>query len=382
MSTGFRNVGYFTNWGIYGRDYQVENIPAAYLTHLLYAFADVDAATGRVKLSDSWADEQKPGNGDPYDDSGRNLYGNLKQIYHLKQRNRHLKLIMSIGGWTYSPNFHAMVVDPSMRSTFVQSAIQILQDYALDGLDIDYEYPGNAEQAWGYVELLRELRTTLDALHPNNNPYELTIAAPCGASTYEILYVGEMDKYLSFWNLMTYDFSGSWDSHTAHQSNLRGQPMSVETAVNWYRSRGVAGDKLVVGMPLYGRSFASTNGLGHPFKGVGGGSWEAGNYDYKALPQPDAQEYFDNDRMASYSYSTSSKEFVTYDNIDIALRKAEYIKSNNLGGGMYWELSGDHQQTNRSIVVNVALNFGRLDGINNHLEYPHSRFENIRSGLN
>lgn len=246
MSTGFRNVGYFTNWGIYGRDYQVENIPAAYLTHLLYAFADVDAATGRVKLSDSWADEQKPGNGDPYDDSGRNLYGNLKQIYHLKQRNRHLKLIMSIGGWTYSPNFHAMVVDPSMRSTFVQSAIQILQDYALDGLDIDYEYPGNAEQAWGYVELLRELRTALDALHPNNNPYELTIAAPCGASTYEILYVGEMDKYLSFWNLMTYDFSGSWDSHTAHQSNLRGQPMSVETAVNWYRSRGVAGDKLVV----------------------------------------------------------------------------------------------------------------------------------------
>lgn len=246
MSTGFRNVGYFTNWGIYDRNYQVGDIPAAYMTHLLYAFANVDAASGRVHLSDPWSDEQKPGEGDAYDDSGRNLYGNFKQIYLLKKQNRHLKLILSIGGWTYSPNFHAMIVNPSMRSVFVQSSIQLLQDYALDGLDIDYEYPQNAEQAWGYVELLRELRSALDSLQPHGNPYELTIAAPCGASTYEKLYVKEMDQYLSFWNLMTYDFSGSWDAQTGHQSNLRGYPMSVEAAVGWYRSKGVAGEKLVV----------------------------------------------------------------------------------------------------------------------------------------
>ena len=246
MSTGFRNVGYFTNWGIYDRNYQVKDIPAAYLTHILYSFANVDAYTGRVHLSDPWSDEQKPGDGDAYDDSGRNLYGNFKQIYLLKKQNRHLKVLLSIGGWTYSPNFHTMIVNPSMRNVFVNSAVQILQDYALDGLDIDYEYPQNSEQAWGYVELLRELRYALNSLNPHSNPYELTIAAPCGASTYENLYVAEMDQQLSFWNLMAYDFAGSWDSKTGHQSNLLGYPVSVDAAVGWYRSKGVSSHKLVV----------------------------------------------------------------------------------------------------------------------------------------
>ena len=79
------------------------------------------------------------------------------------------------------------------------------------------------------------------------------------------------DRYLSFWNLMAYDFAGSWDSVAGHQANLRGGAISVERAVDFYRSRGVAADKLVVGMPLYGRSFANTDGIGRPFQGVGQG---------------------------------------------------------------------------------------------------------------
>lgn len=115
-----------------------------------------------VQLSDSWSDEEIHYEGDSWNDIGKNLYGNLKQIYLLKKANRHLKLLLSIGGWTYSPSFHPVVVNPALRRQFVASAITLLEDYGFDGLDVDYEYPRNKEEAWGYVELLRELRGGLD----------------------------------------------------------------------------------------------------------------------------------------------------------------------------------------------------------------------------
>ena len=87
----------------------------------------------------------------------------MKAIYKLKKQNRHLKTLLSIGGWTYSPRFHPIVLSPAARATFVASAIRLLEDYGLDGLDVDYEYPHDAEHARGYVELLKELRQGLDA---------------------------------------------------------------------------------------------------------------------------------------------------------------------------------------------------------------------------
>ncbi len=131
--------------------------------HILYAFANLKADTGEVFLSDTWADQEIHYPGDSWNDQGKNLYGNFKALYNLKKQNRHLKLILSIGGWTYSPTFHPIVVNPALRSKFVASSIRLLEDNGLDGLDIDYEYPQNDEQARGYVQLLRELREGLDA---------------------------------------------------------------------------------------------------------------------------------------------------------------------------------------------------------------------------
>lgn len=131
--------------------------------HILYAFANLRPDSGEVHLSDVWADKDIHYPGDSWNDSGNNLYGNFKAIYKLKKEHRHLKVLLSIGGWTYSPSFHPVVVSPTHRARFVESSIKLLEDYGVDGLDIDYEYPGNNEQAKGYVELLKELRAGLDA---------------------------------------------------------------------------------------------------------------------------------------------------------------------------------------------------------------------------
>ena len=132
-----------------------------------------------VFLSDVWADQDIHYPGDSWNDAGKNLYGNFKQLYLLKKQHRHLKLMLSIGGWTYSPSFHPVVINPTLRAKFVESSIQLLENYGIDGLDIDYEYPQNDKEARGYVDLLKELRHGLDKHAEKKNinyTYPLTVS--------------------------------------------------------------------------------------------------------------------------------------------------------------------------------------------------------------
>lgn len=385
------NLGYFTNWGIYGRKYAPSAVPASELTHILYAFADVNPDTGECILTDLWADEQLHYAGDSWNDTGNNLYGNFKQFLLMKKQHRALKLMLSIGGWSFGPHFAPMASDPKKRAKFVSTAITILENDGLDGLDIDWEYPANAAQASNFTSLLKELRAGLTAHAAKKKdkvPYLLSVAAPCGPDVYKVLEVSKMDQYLDFWNLMAYDFAGSWSPVTGHQANLwniKGKAPSADDAVNFYMKNGVVSHKIVLGIPLYGRGFENTDGPGQPFNGTGQGTWEAGNWDYKFLPIKGAKEMINAKIGASWSYDSSKREFISYDTPQNVLAKCQYIVQKRLRGAMFWELSGDATKdqggAGRSLVALTSKNMGTLDATLNHISYPFSKWDNVKAGM-
>jgi chitinase len=332
---GYRSVAYFTNWGIYGRDYSPDKIPVDKLTHILYSFAD-NKEDGTVVLTDSWSDIEKHYANDSWNDVGKNVYGSIKQLNLAKRRNRNLKVLLSIGGWTYTntaKHFDGPASTPEGRKQFANSTVQLIKDYGFDGIDIDWEYPQNPGQGEQMLLLLQEIREAMDdcaqKLVDGSNQlgfqaktpphFLLSIAAPAGKSNYQNLPLGRMGAVLDFVNIMGYDFSGAWDANTGHQANLYVSnscpsctPFSVQQVIDDYTNSGIPSEKLVLGMPLYGRAFTNTTGFGQSFSGVGEGSWENGIWDYKVLPRPGATEFIDEEVGASYSWDPNSKTIISY----------------------------------------------------------------------
>ncbi|KAH9462456.1 hypothetical protein MJO28_002772 [Puccinia striiformis f. sp. tritici] len=388
---GAVSATYFVNWAIYGRHHFPWDVPVESVTHVFYAFANVRPESGEVYLTDSWADEQIhwADKGDSWNDSGNNLYGCFNQFRQLKQKNRHLKLVLSIGGWSYSANFAPATDSPEKRQKFADSAVAIVENYGLDGLDCDWEYPTSDKEADQLVDILRRSRSGLNKLKSKKNDqssYVLTIAAPCGPNHYKQLHLKEMSKYLSFINLMAYDYAGSWDTMAGHQANLhltnssavnQGN-FSTAAAVDYYISQSVPASNLVIGMPLYGRSFLNTKGIGQAYNGLGQGNWEPGIYDYKTIPMENAKLVEDMKAVGAYTYNPSNKELITFDTPNTVRRKVSYIQKHGLGGVMWWESSGDKQNSDGALIPLAAKLLGKLDSTPNHLSYPGSKWDNLK----
>ncbi|KAF2156549.1 glycoside hydrolase family 18 protein [Myriangium duriaei CBS 260.36] len=379
-ASGYKNVAYYVDWATYGRNFQPQQVPASDLTHVLYAFADVNS-DGAVKLSDTYADTDKHFSTDSWNDNGTNVYGCIKQMYLLKKANRHLKVLLSIGG---------PLATTAGQQTFATSAIQLLKDLGFDGLDIDWEYPANTAQAQNFVSLLSLIRSGLDSYAstlPEHPHFLLTVASPAGPQNYGIMDLKGMDKYLDFWNLMAYDFAGSWDNTTGHMANIypsktnpKSTPYSADKAVSDYIAAGVPANKIVLGLPAYGRSFEQTTGMGATYNGIGSGSWENGVWDYKALPKAGATEFTDDSIIAAWSYDQSTQELISYDNSHTIGLKINYLKSKGLGGAMWWETSSDKTGSD-SLISLAASSLGSLDQSQNQLDYPNSKYDNVRAQM-
>lgn len=361
---------------------------------------------------------QKTFDGDVPDNKTTNMFGNLKQLYIHKKKNRNLKTILSIGGWTYRGNFAPALGNKNGRETFAKTSVQQLKDLGFDGIDIDWEYPNTTSQAADLVDTCRLMRQELDAYSstlPHKPHFLLTMAVPAGPEHFPYFDLPKLEPYVDFMNLMAFDYQGSvFSNYSGYNSNLyksKTKPLatdfSTQDAVNFYigspseqfeasnaagnwtwRGSAFPKEKFLLGMPLYGRSFANTTGPGTKFDNATDGSWEAGSWDYKALPLNGSKVYFDNEAVASYGYGgvgNHSHYMVSYDEPPIARKKAEYVDQNGMGGAMWWELSGDMpMNSSRSLIKTVLESFqtcGGLEYCENNLDYPDSKYKNLRDGM-
>ncbi|KAM5441000.1 Chitinase 4 [Microsporum ferrugineum] len=391
---GYKSVGYYVNWATYDRKFDPKDLVGDQWTHILYSFADI-SPEGNVHFVDTYSNLEKAFEGDTQGPQGNNLRGALKQMYMMKQQNRHMKTLLSIGGWSYKDSFRGPASTDGGRQTFAKSSVQLLKDYGFDGIDIDWEYPANEEEAGNMVLLLAEIRKALDEYSKtvgDGYKYLLTVASPAGAQHYSIMKLAEMDKHLDFWNLMAYDYSGGWDSTSGHSANIfastsdkQATKFNTQDALIAYKRAGIESKKIVLGMPLYGRAFAETEEKpGASFNGIGQGTWEKGVYDYKTLPQPGAKVVECEQEVASYSYDPVKKLFISFDTPKIAGMKANYLKQMGLGGTMWWETSADKPKGEGSLVETVIEHLGgreNMDKSQNQLNYPQSQYDNIKNQM-
>jgi len=355
----YRIVAYYTSWSVYDRAYFVTDIPADQITHINYAFANI-SDEGECVQGDAWADT---GLSYPNDETDAELLGNFRQLNLLKEKYPHLKTLISVGGWTWSGKFSDVALTAEARTKFVASCVAFMQQYGFDGIDLDWEYPvgggltaGRPEDKENFTLLLAELRAQLDAA---GEGYLLTIAASASPTVYnEQMELDKIIEYLDWINVMAYDFYGGWSETTGFQSALYSDTdnpsadaatVSADAALQGYLAAGVPADKLVMGVPFYGRGWSNVgdtaNGLYQPFNGLPNGTWAQGAFDYSDIEQnylPTFNRYWHEQAQVPWLYNPDRKIMIVYEDPESLAVKTNYIKENGLGGIMFWELSADN----------------------------------------
>ncbi|TXS56928.1 glycoside hydrolase family 18 chitinase [Streptomyces sp. t39] len=364
-------LGYFTNWGVYGRNYHVKNLvtsgSAAKITHINYAFGNVQG--GKCTIGDGYADYEKAYTADQSVDGvadtwDQPLRGNFNQLRKLKAKYPHIKILWSFGGWTWSGGFGQAVQNPA---AFAQSCYDLVEDPrwadVFDGIDLDWEYPNacgltcDTSGPASFRNMMQAMRAKFGA---NNLVTAATTADGSNGGKIDAADYGGAAQYIDWYNVMTYDFFGAWAAQgpTAPHSPLNsyaGIPQAgfnSADAIAKFKAKGVPAKKLLLGIGFYGRGWTGVTQAapGGTATGPAPGTYEQGIEDYKVLKSSCPAT----GTVAGTAYAHCGTNWWSYDTPATIGSKMTWAKNQSLGGAFFWEFSGD--TTNGELVS--AINSG------------------------
>jgi len=329
------------------RNFDFSTIRADKITHINYAFVNV--VDGQVHFDTSI-------------DNTPLKKDDIAKLNTLKKINPDLKVLVSAGGWTWSGGFSDAALTAESRRKFAVSAAAFVDAYQLDGIDIDWEYPnspgaGNVyrpEDVHNFTLLLQAVREELDGLSarkPDHRHYLLTIATGASQRYVDNTELGELQRYLDFLNIMTYDFYHGGDHRTGHHSNFRPSSSPVRdknniiNAVDLHVRAGVPPRKINLGIPFYGRKWTGVksgenHGLFQEAESVGDIVFY--RQIVPCLHDDAYQQRWDEAAQAPYLWNPKEAVFISYENARSMAAKIQYLKEKGLGGVMFWEYSDDY----------------------------------------
>ena len=323
--SSYKVVAYYTGNGETIKKYPVEK-----LTHIICSFLKLQ----NDKLAFSNDGQRKT----------------MQQLVALKKQFPHLKIMVSIGGWGGCARCSALFASAEHRNNFAKSAVSLFKQYHIDGLDLDWEYPaieGYPGHAWdkadknNFTELVKALRREM------GSRFLLSFAAG-GFMKYleESIDWDQVTPQVDFVNLMTYDLVNGYSTVTGHHTLLydyKPEQESTRKCVEWLLNKNVSSEKLIVGAAFYARVWEQVEDKDHGLYQSGKFLRGVGYKDFASyFNDGSGYEYFwDEKAMAPFQYSASKKLFATFDDKRSIEAKANFVRSKNLGGIMFWELTED-----------------------------------------
>lgn len=290
-------VAYVTSW-------KTSSLPdPTHITHINYAFGHVNDSCNGIRIDN----EER-----------------LKQIVALKEQKPSLNILLSVGGWG-SGRFSEMAATEDTRKAFAHDCQRVMNEFGLDGIDIDWEYPTSSvggissspDDTDNFTLMLRDIRSVI------GTHKLLTLATD---ATAKFINFADIHPYVDFVNIMTYDIANTPQHHSPLFSSEMTGELTCESSIAKHVEKGMPIEKLVLGIPFYGHGIEELKG----------------SLSYKSIAT--LQQYtrhWDNEAKVPYLADSLGNVVCNYEDAESIRIKCNYLNELGMLGAMYWEYDGD-----------------------------------------